>query len=123
MNRWETCGPDIARIVSEFEELIGESGIAVNDKSSKTKKHHEDNVRFQITFVKDVHNVYSSIKCNPFEISKLTTINNISVSFSKEVYEEIIILEEVGGLQFKTYWDEMLGNCQLMQKLRRTSFP
>ena len=30
--RWETCGPDIARIVSEFEELIDENSVGLNEK-------------------------------------------------------------------------------------------
>ena len=59
----------------EFEELIDETSIAMNDKF-KTKKHHEDTAGFQVTFVNGVQKLYSSINCNPFEISKLTTIHN-----------------------------------------------
>ena len=47
--RWETCGPEVARIVSEFEECL-------NDESSPSHcalKHHEDNER-----------CYSTLQCD-----------------------------------------------------------
>ena len=37
--RWETCGPEVAKIVSIFED-IGDNGC--KEKQNQTKKHHED---------------------------------------------------------------------------------
>ena len=44
--------------------------------------------------------------------------------FSKEVYEEIKILEEVREHQFKTYWDERLikGKLQINAKIKKNKF-
>ena len=55
--RWETCGPDIARIVSEFEDLIHDEDDEVqlrNCKRKKPGKHHEDTPTLQSNFITDV---------------------------------------------------------------------
>ena len=47
--RWETCGPEVARIVSEFEDSLYNQ-----DASSSAAKHHEDNEKFRQKFSRDV---------------------------------------------------------------------
>ena len=47
---WETCGPEVARIVSEFEELI--DNYCSSERSSGTK-YHEVNENFRTNFLKD----------------------------------------------------------------------
>ena len=70
--RWETCGPEIARIVSEFE-----SSMKSQDSSESSRlKHHEDNAQFRANFNKDVGTVYAAIPGNPFELESLSAINN-----------------------------------------------
>ena len=68
---WETCGPEVARIVSEFEDSLYNQ-----DASSSAAKHHEDNEKFRQKFNRDVESVYQAIPCNPFEMASLSTINN-----------------------------------------------
>ena len=46
--RWEKCGPEGARIVSEFEDSLYDQ-----DASSSAAKHHEDNEKFRQQFSKD----------------------------------------------------------------------
>ena len=51
--RWETCGPDVARIASEFEDSLYDQ-----DASSSAAKHHEDNEKFRQKlnlFIKQFH--------------------------------------------------------------------
>ena len=103
--RWETCGPDIARIVGEFEDLLHSSD---NDTLETTKKHHEDTPSFRLKFKKDVQTLTSGIIINPFEVDHLTMINNTSVHFSTKVILEIRGIEEKGHSQFKTFTVERL---------------
>ena len=74
--RWETVGSDIARIVCGFEDSIEEIGTREG-----IRKHHEDTEVFQYRFQGDVRKVYRGMSCNPFELNKLTAINNPSSCF------------------------------------------
>ena len=58
--RWETCGPSVARILSEFEDCSYDP-----DVSSSAARHHEDNEKFIHKFNMDVESVYQEIPCNP----------------------------------------------------------
>ena len=62
--RWETCGPEVARIVSEFEDSLYNQ-----DASSSAAKHHEYNEKFRQKFSRDDESVYQAIPCNPFEMA------------------------------------------------------
>ena len=78
---WETCGPEVARIVArtEFEDSSYDQ-----DSSSSAAKHHEDNQQFRQTFNRDVESVYQAIPCNPFEMASFSILNN-SVPFPESV--------------------------------------
>ena len=56
--RWETCGPEVTRIVTEFEELLNES---TQTTCSGSLKHHEDNELFRRSFSNDVNSVYNAM--------------------------------------------------------------
>ena len=81
--RWETCGPEVARIVSEFEDSLYNQ-----DASSSAAKHHEDKEKFRQKFNRDVESVYQAIPCNPFEMASLSTINN-SAPFPQSVANQL----------------------------------
>ena len=68
--RWETCGPEVARIVFEFEDSLYNQ-----DASSSAAKHHEDKENFRQKLSRNVESVYQQIPCNPFEMASLGTIN------------------------------------------------
>ena len=74
--RWETCGRDIARILSEFEDSIVDNGTGSGDKTKTAIKHHEDNPTFRSNFMRDVLNLYNNIFCSLSELIHLTMINN-----------------------------------------------
>ena len=93
--RWETVGSDVARLLSEFEDSIDAYNTTLG-----TKKHHEDNMVFQDTFLKDVQKVYIGMLSNPFEIDKLTSISNTSYSFPDVVFDNISKLKETGKRLF-----------------------
>ena len=99
--RWEFCGPDLARLlVTEFERsaCVGES----NDEPN-VQRHHEDNTKFQEAFFNDVQKVISAMECNPFQMEKITAINNTNVTFNDVVYEHISKLEKAGDEQCHDY--------------------
>ena len=48
--RWETCGVDIARLVTEFENTMEHEETS----GDSFRKHHEDNDAFQQRFSDDV---------------------------------------------------------------------
>ena len=54
--RWETCGPDVAKIVSEFKDPLYDQ-----DASSIAAKYHEDNEKFGKKFSRDVESIYQAI--------------------------------------------------------------
>ena len=81
--RWETCGTEVARIVSEFEDFLYNQ-----DTSSSAAKHHVDNEKFRQKFIKDVESAYQAIPCNPFEMASLSTINN-SAPFPQSVANQL----------------------------------
>ena len=76
--RWEACGPDISRVVTEFEDLLNSESSNSNSHST-FKKHHEDNSFFQ----------KKNRTCNPFEFTNLAMINNTSFLFTEEVMKQI----------------------------------
>ena len=101
--RWETCGPDVARIVSEFEDLIADYSY-----SNTNSKHHEDTPTFREHFINDVKILYKSSVENPFEFKDLTMINNTEMVFSSEVIREVKSIEETGEVQFRNFLEERL---------------
>ena len=107
--RWETCGPEVARIVAEFEETIELNG---KHDGRESKKHHEDTPTFQKNFAKDVKNLYDKIQCNPFELNDLTMINNNSVVFSTDVLRQVKKIETEGESQVVKFAKERLVMCK-----------
>ena len=59
MERWETCSPEIARIIENFED----STISNSD----TEEKHGDTLAFQSRFASDVKNLLDGMKVDPFE--------------------------------------------------------
>ena len=59
--RWETCGQEVAWVVSEFEDSISVEG----DKDT-LPKYHEDNDIFQTSSSNDLKDIYHVNPGNPF---------------------------------------------------------
>ena len=62
LEEWGTSGPELVRLLSEFEE-----GINRLSKSQTVPPHHEDTFAFQQQFTSDVRRVFKNFTCNPFE--------------------------------------------------------
>ena len=108
--RWETCDPEIARVVSEFEEYLNDESSPSH--CSSTLKHHEDNEQFRMNFSKDVNTLYNAMPCNPFEMDSLCTLNN-SDPFPQTVVDKLKQVLPSGEEQVKLFIKDRL----LMQKI------
>ena len=84
LERWELCGHEISRIITEFE-----SDMTYNIANGGQEKHHEDNQAFQNRFTSDVKILQQTIIHNPFELDKLTKINYIDVTFDDQVFQDL----------------------------------
>ena len=70
----------MARRINEFEDQVDQHSDGVQ------RKHYEDDAQFQLTFFKNVEKTVAGIQCNPFEMERLTAINNITTTFNEKVY-------------------------------------
>ena len=93
LSRWELCGPDLARLITEFQDQVDRNNTNLNIR------HHEDNLQFQKTFFEDVNKTIAGMHCNPFEMQTLTAINNPSISFAQNVFSDISKVELRGKEQ------------------------
>ena len=70
--RWEACGPEVGRILCQFEEERKDDDASFHTTSTK---QHKDNEHFRLNFRKDVKTVSNAIPCNQFQLDSLCTIN------------------------------------------------
>ena len=117
LERWELCGPDIARLLSEVEEEI------YVDKTTHIK-HHEDTPAFQKRFASDVKKVYDGMVTNPFEVDKLTKVSNTNIVYSETVFKDLTLLLKKGQAQFDDFGDERLikGHISIYVVIRNNNF-
>ena len=103
LERWETCTPEIARIIASLEE-----NIEAKSTEDLNKPHHEDRSVFQCNFAADVKKVYDGFDVNPFEEMNLVNISNKSISDDEEQRKLLKLLLSNGEAQFQTFLNERL---------------
>ena len=114
---WETCRPEVARIVSELEDSL------YNQDASSSAAKHEDNKKFRQKFNRDVESIYQSIPCNPFEMASLSTINN-SGPFLQSVSDQLKQVLSTGESQVKFIQDSLLmQKTAITEKISKNKFP
>ena len=113
--RWETCGPEVARIVLEFQDSLYKQ-----DASSSAAKNHEDYEKFN----RDVESVYQAIPCNPFEMASLSTINN-SAPFPQSVSDQLKQVLSTGERQVKAFIQDrlLMQKTSITEKISKNKFP
>ena len=94
--RWALCGPELRRLIDEFEETF-------EKEDDGLKKHHEDNETFQVDFFNDVENVLKGFPSNPFQLNNLTVVNNTDIAFEDNIYYNLAKLESTGSLQLQEF--------------------
>ena len=99
LNRWALSGPELAEIISQFENEYEQ-----NDQSlTSTKDHHECSKTFQTNFYNDVQRLRRNFVNNPFQPENLTVINDTSQFFDDNIFHNIAMLESIGFLQLKAF--------------------
>ena len=101
--RWETCGPDIARIIMEFEETEN-----IDSPNLNSSKHHEDNEAFCKKFTSDINTLLDELPVNPFQSVKLSKMNNSGVIVPDSVFDVIKGMAEQGEKQFISFINNRL---------------
>ena len=117
--RWKTCGPEVARIASEFEDSLYNQ-----DASSSATKHHEDNENFRQKFDRDVESVFQAIPCNPFEMASLSTINN-SAPFLQLMSDQLKQVLSTGERQVNVFIQDslLMQKTAITEKISKNNFP
>ena len=124
LRRWMISGPEIARIVNEFEVGMGVGG---NDKQSNGK-HHEEARSAQVAFFKDTKSLVTAVEemSNPFleESEELYKLDNKVVA-APSVVSTVRKIEELGKSQFDTYISERLVNhtFPLSEPIKKNKLP
>ena len=116
--RWEICGPEVARIVSEFENSL------YNQDASSSATKHEDNEKFRQKFNRDVESFYQAVPCNLFEMTSLSTINN-SAPFPQSVSNQLKQVMSTGKRQVKLFIQDrlLMQKTAITEKISKNNFP
>ena len=111
LHRWMVAGPEVARVIKEFEE----EAANVSDVKSKTDNHHEQYAKVQSVFLDQVQALTRTIEemGNPFmehsdELLRLHT-RDIMDDCVKDTVRKVV---KVGQDQYNIFVDERLMHSQ-----------
>ena len=106
LRRWMVSGPEIARVVNEFEDDIN-----VASSNDVKTKHHEEQRSFQVKSFKDVKALDASIEDlgNPFmeESEELLVLDTKDIA-NPEALKTLREIETIGKQQSDTFLKECL---------------
>ena len=91
--RWELCGPELCRMIEEFD------GVEFSTTREKKQKHHEDSPTFTNDFIKATTTLLKNLPNNPFLLNDLTVINNTDMVFEDNIYWSLAQLLKAGEKQ------------------------
>ena len=106
--RWEVAGPDVCRLIAEYEDVYG-----LNTEEVRTK-HHEDYPAFQKVFFRDVTNVFNSFKdiCNPFDEERLVTFHNGQI-MSLDMQNCLANILDINEEKYRDFCEHRLERCDV----------
>jgi hypothetical protein len=122
LRRWMVCGPEMARLIEEFQASIDRTGT-VSDL-----RHHEQTKSTQRTFYSQVKVLSSVIDDmgNPFNDNS----NDLLVLDTKDLADQAVVtalynLEKTGRQQYDTFVDERLITRvrPVNDTIKRNNFP
>ena len=76
-------------------------------------KHHDDSKAFQNQFSAHVFRLKTSILTNPFNLNRLTVLNNEKDTFNDIVYDDISKMSKLGEENFKPSRMDRLVTCKI----------
>ena len=89
---WETCSPQIARVILEFENCLDRSEILAEPST----KHHEDSQSFHERLSSDINQLTKCITVNLFMQDHLTKRNSKKIIVPETMSTLIDDLEAMG---------------------------
>ena len=109
LRRWLIAGPEVARVVTEFEESLGQA-------KSVSTKHHDQSPTIQQAFVKNVRSLSATIEQmgNPFMDNSADLIRiDTKEIMPKHVIDAIKSAHQLGIAQYEAFVKERLDTCQI----------
>ena len=119
LRRWMVSGPEVARMIKEFENVV---------PSSQTLEHHEQTPSTQTASKKDVLSVVSEFKDfgNPFEEqgNELIAVHTRDVMDSADV-DTVQNVLQIGNSQYDSYVQERLidRSKQITDPIKKNNLP
>ena len=108
LERWMVAGPEIARVLLEFEASFS------TPSDSTTGKHHEQNRRTQQTFAKDVLSLLATFEDMGNAIledsGEMLTLDT-KVVMDKDAIRTLNAVEEIGQRQFSEFAEHRLKSA------------
>ena len=119
LRRWMVAGPELARMVEEFEEVFSASG---------SQNHHENKPAIQSTFAKDVVNLVSSFEelGSPFkEVGEDLIALHTKDVMNEDVVQTVRTVRQLGEQQFKAFLKERFEDKTklLTDALKKNNLP
>ena len=119
--KWMVAGPEIARIVRDFEVT---DDVAQRDKTNP-QWHHEDTLRFQSRFVRHVSEVVKSVRSdgNPFAEQELQTADNRKIVMTESAEKSVAEARVKGQEQYQQFVQDRLvfGRKSVSEPLPKTN--
>ena len=109
LRRWMVAGPEVARIVTEFEQY------AIKAQDASKQLHHEQYLSVQCAFQKDVQSLIAVFEefGNPFlEKSQDLMVLDTRDIMDSSVRETVLQIEALGEDQYAKFIEERLVKCE-----------
>ena len=121
LRRWTVAGPEVARVLKEFEATF-------EPQKPNNQEHHEQTPSTQKTFFKDVKSLITAMEeyGNPFlEKSKDLIALETKDLMAEAVIKSVYAAKEKGELLYDTFVKELLNNhsTALSDTITRTNLP
>ena len=108
LRRWMLAGPEITRVVAEFEESMGDDSV--------TTSHHEQIPHHQATFAKDTNCLIATFNelGNPFlECSKELLTLDTKDLMTEGARQSILSAKELGTIQYQEFVADRIINSSI----------
>ncbi|CAH1160137.1 unnamed protein product [Phaedon cochleariae] len=121
LRRWTVAGPEVARIVVQFENMIDSS-------TSENTRHHDENQATQRLFEQQVKRVIFAFMelGNPFCDDTGDLMNIVTKqSVHENVKQTVMTIEEVGSHEFRQYVDKRIDRRvePISQPIKKLKMP
>ena len=122
LRRWMIAGPELSRVVTEFEDTLC-------DVSPSSNKHHEQVPHVQMTFAKDVKSLVVTFEelGNPFlEYSKELVVLDTKIIMHDKAVQSVMSAKQLGIEQYHAFVADRIisnNNAAITDTLSKNSLP